>query len=1155
MSANIQIEPFKNFKESLAGYKIHSISNAAQNGSKIILVTNQFYPLLFDIESNSVRLFQGKPKSCPNALCVDISSDGNYIVTGHDDGSVNLWAISENYMLVKSHQKIHKDPIIHIKFGHENTLFYAVSSTGVVTQISFVFLKMMTTFKEKLIYQSHQPIQDLILSKVNDPFPIGFIVFPTSYCIFDPKLLESKLFSKNQNESCIVFQSEKYFDPPYLSLLARNSDYFLSLASGNKIKMHQITSPTKVNTIFNDIECSNGKISFSIFISSTLIVVITNSGAMELMTCAGEKVTSSTSEEIAALINSNRSVLTYSEKVILVTVDNIQYLSFSNWKTVINDHAQHDDWDFVFQSLTEVYLDTNRSLVGVPSKHALRIREVKEISQELLRKYFVQLIHANPTDFEEQISNKIIIAASLGVNSFVENEIYGLFEKERKLPNFYNGIFLKRSKALPEFCTPVFIRKYIEYYKQQDQISRAEESLVSLQIKGPYVQQLIQIANEYRMLNLCKDLSIRCLGNYLIPCILFYEEGKLDQFFNSIYSNNLIPEGSERSLYVWLVIPDKDNKYPRLKNLLQSDWAKGALLIKRIYEACPIQYTFTQKLTRECIIDIMTRILDDQSYEIAQPYLSYLLPTIPTLAEKEKCLTGVSVHHIIRWIFTSNEQPSEREVILQIFLNRYPNVLPPSLLVQWCENAGFTKLVQKFYLENKDYDKIIASMILNPQTRENIFDFIDDHVDDHAEMEAGVVANFDVLLLIDKAKTVQLIIRSFIKKQDKLIAQLSPQHRLIYLKALMEFEPKELDQSRKFELFQLICEYDSTNASRFMKENFYEMDIEKMTEYIEKHEERVDCRVLLYYFNQQYAQAAELIGKEIENSLLNFIESDSKVNPQSIDELVSIPELEETMQAINDAFDILTRADNRSTKKNETPESQCEAIYMYFQFPMYRAAQKSENINKTVTLVFSYFLVSSLSVIKADHAFAILGVHFSTLDEKQYHQFLSNVFARIEYIKNLDNSLEDMMIIDCLNLVDKAHQRAIKGIQSVMTTTCSSCQDPLMKTGESFTVFPCGHCFHNTQQCKSSFCTICHGGQTMTNLIKENEGQTKLTQRRIQQLMRRMDFSLKKNFGEDADKSSEGSSIFFMEREEESYMSTKVNFFNISIPDDSISPI
>jgi len=148
-----------------------------------------------------------------------------------------------------------------------------------------------------------------------------------------------------------------------------------------------------------------------------------------------------------------------------------------------------------------------------------------------------------------------------------------------------------------------------------------------------------------------------------------------------------------------------------------------------------------------------------------------------------------------------------------------------------------------------------------------------------------------------------------------------------------------------------------------------------------------------------------------------------------------------------------------------------------------------------------------------------------------------------------------MLIEDCLELVNQSFIKVTKGIQSDATVRCSSCLQQLSKGTDPITVFPCGHCFHAREECGNyQSCPICTGGIIRGVSSTQENTMTKISTRRIQQLMRRMEFSLKKNWGNSKESKDNSAAAYFAKKEDTEEATGFVDFSFLGCPE-SVIPI
>jgi hypothetical protein len=258
-------------------------------------------------------------------------------------------------------------------------------------------------------------------------------------------------------------------------------------------------------------------------------------------------------------------------------------------------------------------------------------------------------------------------------------------------------------------------------------------------------------------------------------------------------------------------------------------------------------------------------------------------------------------------------------------------------------------------------------------------------------------------------------------------------------------------------------------------------------------------------------EAVCLVVSEIESALIGFIHSNPKVNPQSIDDLNDDGELRAPMSAINTALRLLMTTNDAKLWQRG---------YVAFQFPVFESAKFPQTVRKTVTIMFSFFIVNSLACLDAWHVCMILSMHFAALNKSRYRELISNLFFQLDYQNSLNGVLNLLLTKDCIDLLDQVYQKGNRGLYCP-ETCCGICQT---KCSERFTLYECGHVFHKRclERVKVSGCVICSGAQRRTF---SSAGDVVVSARSVQRAVRWMEFVLKRKFGTE---SGAGSGVYFV---------------------------
>lgn len=1119
MTSEIQISQIDKLKEAAFGLGVSSFADAANVGSIVVFVTNQFHPLLFNVATGQSTLFQGKSKVEPMTMCIDISNDAQMVVTGHDDGSVFLWSIKDGCTLLKAHKKMHTSPICQIKFGEKSDGFYVSDCHGLTSFVSITMIFGIVGFSEKEIHDGKIPVQQLVVSRSDGPFPVGYIVFPTSYVIFNPRM----------KKGMVVFESKQFQNPPMVTLVGREQDYCVAIANGNKLAIMQMRSPDDKNVLKMGEFNGESRITAVMFLSTSLLVVISENGSMKLVGSNGQIVCSSAESALSGLTREMRTVMSYNEEVMFLTTHDLMSLAFESWESLIMKHASGKEWEAAFRRLSEVHLGLGDELIGIPTNPSVRRRSVERLATNVLTKYFASVLEGPSDQLAENVSKYAFIIATMELYHTIEHDIYDMFKGAGKLGVFFDGFMTELPmKQISLICTPCFVDKYIEFTIGSNMKQKAEERLCEIAFELAYVRKITEIARSHDMIDFARYLLVTYEDNYLVPCQLFFDHGRVLEFMKDVFDKSL-DEAKMReaqcTLAVWLLVPDKDGQFHRLRAVFEADWQSAAGFTDKIMRLLPIQYTVEQALRYRHVVEAVLQIVDSVDYLVALPLMKLVLPLIPI---REIPIGTRSLSHVVQWIFTSDEPPSMREAVLELFTATHPGIIPDTSLAQWCEAAGFVRAVTKLYVQSKQYLNIIASMILTAEGRGNIFEFIENQAKaDPDEVLLAVTSHVRALLAIHPLRFVSFINRFYQSSHSDILDSLSPQLQMIYLNAYVDVVgASELGKRWTQLLFRLIMDYDPRTAAHFLTEHITELDLDEARNICER-KKRVDCLVQIRIYHQQNREAVDEIGHEVERTLLDFIESDSNASPSNLDELADMEELKEPMDAIRVAIKLL-----ESTKEDSDNAMQWQRVYMFFRFPIYRAAKKKDNIKNAVTMMFSYFFVTSLNTIQAHTAFLIMSIHFAGLDHQQYREVLSNVFRRIDYERNLFAGVEHMLVNDCLDLIDKVFAKETRGIGCQGIPHCGVCHEPIMKSLSKFKVYECGHCYHLTPECgEHTTCPICAGMGVRTRSACDASDVQKMTTRRMQQVMRRMDFALRKNFGEQKNSADAHAAVYFAEQE------------------------
>lgn len=663
------------------------------------------------------------------------------------------------------------------------------------------------------------------------------------------------------------------------------------------------------------------------------------------------------------------------------------------------------------------------------------------------------------------------------------------------------------------------VRSFLEYSRDTNQLSKAEDRLKLIDFDIEDAKNLLIIAKEFNLLKFITHISCDYLNDFIPPCELHFQNGTLSTFVNSIFSSYCTLE-NKRTVLVWLMQPSKDY-------LSHIDFVK----LKEMFLCFPIQLATSNDVIKHYhFIDRILQTFDKIDYQKIKVQISTLVDNICALANtitfQEISLSGASLAHLLEHIFTSNDNFANRETLLSHLLVGYPSLA--SQIEEFCETSGFVSVLLKS--SHPNFSKILGGMLNHPD-KDQLFPFVLKHIQEKEMIEALKV-HFREILRLNPLRTFDIVYNNARSIQPEFLRQLNSFENFLWLSAKLDFGSEmkgedvriELEGEEIVQYFTLVCQHTESKAVLFLTESIQKgsnLDLNALLKIAEKFK-RVDCQVRIQRELRHFEQALQLVHSEIENSLLHFIESDSTVQINSIEELQKTEEIKQSFDACQIALDLLYSFDSEI-------DENWKHVFDAFRFPLYRCLQKNDNIKNVINTIFGFFVVESLSALQSETVFLIIATSFAMLTTEQYHSVVSSVFARLDYDLILTKGLGDLKVGDTLRLIDSVFEKKTKGYVSKKRPVCSACGDAVSGDELPFRLFPCGHCFHSTDKCgKKDLCTICANSNKAGD-VEKYDGLDDFSvgeRKKVQETIRQFDYCLKQNYGDDASTTKGNLSIF-----------------------------
>lgn len=1081
--------------------------------SLVAFAVNSPKPIIYNLDHGTMHLFKDDPNATAIPASICFSPSGDLLATGNNDGSVTIWSIKNDFSFLKNIVGLHKSKITAISFTKVNDTLLASDVQGLTTAIN-----ISKAGKEEVIIENDKDqVRKILVTGEESNLAVAILLYDSRFVVLDLKKQGKEKLSSSINlgtktapivllrDTVTGFELFGFYHNTFIRYI------FVSPIQYNRMKSVRLFDSKVIKDVhqFND--------ELLLVVTSNANVLFLNINTLLLSSISGEPlqknqiVNRKQTPMTQACFNLGLGYCCYDEKLYVILNKCIIEAKFSSWDYRIMIEVANDDYDIAYASLIKAYEKKSYDLIGASAKGAQFAINVKNTGVKVTRKYIEKILDYED---EEKLAKELKFAieniAKINLLDFLCNALYKLIESKGKIMIFFNILLDTVYNYKSNFLTDKLFTNILDAYKANDQLEECQRKLLKFKMSPEYARENAKIAYQYGLLRLFGKCLID-LGDYITPLTLIWEKNQnfYPNFLEIAFEKADII--TQKYLSVWLVTPIPAKGFKRLYDLIILNPEKAFKIITFIFSFCPLQFGPDKDsiITHTSFVDIVFHTLQDNSvsYEKCSKILSVLCPLF---ANEVAEITPVAFNLSLQWVFLSDGYNSQRIKVLQMIIDKAPNIIPEDKLDQYCLTVGFLPWIQKKYLPIKGYDKIVEAMVVDVEEQDNAFDFIEKYVDDKNEIISAISKNIVALLIINNIKTLNIITKYFNDKLEDFINVLANEKIVfMYLSALYQIEPETDFLLPRY--FELICRFDPDNALEFFEGHSTKLNLEESIKTVKKFG-NADC---LVHMSRMTGDINAAISS-IENVLLDFTEAENNdfvCNNET--QLSDFPQLKSSLQAIDICVDFL--------KETKSPK-----LFRAFAFPLYHSRTKSHNVHKTLVLLYIHFLVQALKFIDSSDLLPVVFKHIEHFNNEEKSMVLSLLLKEIEYKKNITNVVLEMTTEDCLELIQKAFQEKTKGFLSSDNLYCSSCYQEIIKSTTSFVIFPCGHIFHDTTDCCSSLekCPICYDGNLSGNTIDDEAPAPKLSKRRIQQLMRRLEFSLKKNYGPDSIETLNPSSIF-----------------------------
>uniref|UniRef100_A0A0K2T121 Vacuolar protein sorting 8 homolog (S. cerevisiae) [Strongylocentrotus purpuratus] n=1 Tax=Lepeophtheirus salmonis TaxID=72036 RepID=A0A0K2T121_LEPSM len=552
-------------------------------------------------------------------------------------------------------------------------------------------------------------------------------------------------------------------------------------------------------------------------------------------------------------------------QVLLLGRKGFHTLIIRNWKERIDHLIKSNHYIEAFELGQSFYEDHGKALIGLKGSKEKRKKMVaNKVCSTLFKFLHVSMTTNFPQEgnmrvlteyFSEIVPPCVRVCVIFRRKDLLYHNVWETF----LVDPFSKALFLESLEVfilndkLRDLPVSIF-QEYVIHFEKTKRFQALEASITHLEITSMDIHQVINSSWKYKLY----DALLYVYNNGMLDFVTPFEElmvelmtsmkanekdlpphsvelgNKILVYVSCCLAGRAYPYGdieessvSEVKYRVYSILtalhtksaPNEESFYPYLRTLLQFD-TQGLLNVVAIaFEEKEFQGEMGS-CQKQRLIDILLKIMvkDDSKYSPSQ--IGNLFVFLARQIAKDPKGLDVSRDLLDRVLEVLTQKPSddkylsyakeERQQALFEMIrlgNSWVTYFDKDKLVRRCEQAGFYRILEAIYQEDKEIDKILECYLFDEVRKRQVFSFIEKTFTIGSEEEKKLLREkmfieFTSLIKIDPKKAVASIYSSY-KSEDLFASLEEPELKYQFLKYLIE-DCDSVDIS--FELYQSYAE-------------------------------------------------------------------------------------------------------------------------------------------------------------------------------------------------------------------------------------------------------------------------------------------------------------------------------------------------------------
>jgi WD40 repeat protein len=494
-------------------------------------------------------------------LSLDISSDSEWIVCGHQGGQLVVWDIAQRKP-IKSLTDEHQNPIVLVRFLKTKDRFISVDTAGVVNYTTITRILLVYTASTQCILSGvqGQVFSVAVLLPGSIPHPIDSLEL-VALCT----ALKTIVVSFQSDKVKIVHQiprpegvrEETLPHVAWRRVVIRETrggqrklmDPMLAIAWGNKIDLIQVLLTPKVETLpryaleFASLQSyrTDAEICGLQWLGVNTIAFLTNSDELRVLDSSlleEVEISNVKHMEIAyhtkfgmsrlCFANSMRS---YKGHLYLLGLKGIWTGHLLTWSERLSALAKRSQWLDALSLAFDFYQGRSVGAEGLPRDPHIAKNLISKKIEELLEQFLSLGLSKNKTDSapfileNEQPSHhhqylatvSIDYCIALGRDDLLFNLVFPLFFKANEV-----GVFLERLEPFIlgdkiQRLPPEIVKLLLHHYTTNKLFRRLEQLILHIPIPSLDFHQVVTLCRKHYLMSALFYVFIQALNDYITP--------------------------------------------------------------------------------------------------------------------------------------------------------------------------------------------------------------------------------------------------------------------------------------------------------------------------------------------------------------------------------------------------------------------------------------------------------------------------------------------------------------------------------------------------------------------------------------------------------------------------------------------------------------